>query len=91
MTDDHRFQVKPLGSTIPKKRDEADDYQSPKASPSVQGEQAASSSMPDPSSDDDTLQNAQDMGMQVNETTEHPEELDIARDIDKGEQAFRES
>ncbi len=56
------------------------------APPSVQGEQSVSGDMPDPSSDDDTLANAQAMGFQLNETTEHPEEIDIARDIDKAEE-----
>lgn len=71
--------------------DEADDYNSPNASPSVQGEQSVSGDMPAPESDDDTLQNAQNMGMQMDETTEHPEEVDIARDVDEGEQAVRNS
>lgn len=68
---------------------DADDYQSPLASPSVQGEQSASGDMPDPESDDDTLENAHMMGQQLGEDEEHPQELDIARDIDEAEEYLR--
>lgn len=54
-------------------------------SPERLDEESVSGSMPDPESDDDTLKNAQAVGMQAGESTEHPEELDIARDIDHGE------
>ena len=54
-------------------------------SPEREDEQSVSGTMPDPESDDDTLKNAQQVGMQAGESTQHPEELDIARDIDKGE------
>jgi hypothetical protein len=60
------------------------------APPSVSGEQSVSGDMPDPESDDDTLQNAQDMGMQLDEDDEHPQEIDIARDIDRAERALVE-
>ena len=65
--------------------DEANTTQAPNEQPYNQGEQSISGTTPDPESDDDTLQNAQDVGQQLGEDTEHPEELDIARDIDKGE------
>lgn len=55
-------------------------------SPERQDEVSVSGTMPDPESDDDTLKNAQAVGMQAGESTEHPEELDIARDIDKSEE-----
>jgi hypothetical protein len=55
------------------------------------GEQTISGDMPDIESDDDLLQNAKDVGMQLEEDDEHPQELDIARDIDNAEKHFRES
>lgn len=60
-------------------------------SPSVQGEQSVSGDMPDPESDDDTLVNAQQVGTQLEEDSENPKELNIGADIDKAEQAIRES
>jgi hypothetical protein len=59
-------------------------------SPAVSGEQSVSGDMPDPSSDDDTLSNAQAMGFQMDEDIEHPQELDMARDIDLAEQEIRQ-
>lgn len=53
------------------------------------GEQAANASASDPTSDDDMLQNAHAAGMQMDEDEEHPQELDIARDIDKAEEDLR--
>ncbi|HSW96709.1 MAG TPA: hypothetical protein VLF89_02695 [Candidatus Saccharimonadales bacterium] len=58
-------------------------------SPAVQGEQSVSGDMPDAESDDDTLENAQAVGTQMDEDLEHPEELDIARDIDAAEEYIR--
>lgn len=58
--------------------------------PSVAGEQSVSGDMPSPEADDDTLANAQAVGTQVDEDTEHPEEIDIARDIDEAEEELRE-
>ncbi len=43
----------------------------------VKGEQSISGSAPDPASDDDVLQNAQDMGLASGEDEEHPKELDL--------------
>lgn len=60
-------------------------------SPSVQGEESVSGDMPDPESADDTLMNAHAMGEQLDEDLEHPKPLDIAGDIDKAEEAFKES
>lgn len=54
--------------------------------PSVIGEQSVSGSNPDPSSDDDTVLNAQSMGLALDEDEEHPKELDIGSDIDKAEE-----
>jgi hypothetical protein len=59
-------------------------------SPAVSGEQSVSGDMPDPTSDDDTLSNAQAMGFQMDEDIEHPQELDMARDIDLAEQEIRQ-
>jgi hypothetical protein len=63
--------------------------QQPYAQPDYRSEQAISGSMPDPTSDDDTLEVAQAMGMQLEEDDEHPQELNIARDIDQAEEDLR--
>jgi hypothetical protein len=55
--------------------------------PSIQGEESISGSEPSPDSDDDTLNNAQEVGEQLGETTENPESVDIARDVDEAEDA----
>lgn len=60
------------------------------ASSDEAGEQSISGDMPTPDSDDDTLANAQAVGTQTNEDPEHPEELDIARDVDKAEEYERQ-
>lgn len=57
--------------------------------PHVAGEQSISGDMPDPSSDDDVLKSAQTMGIALEEDTEHPQELDLGGDIDKGEEYKR--
>ncbi len=48
-----------------------------------------SGSTPDPDSDDDTLKNAQAAGFQLEEDIEHPQELNMARDLDKAEEYHR--
>jgi hypothetical protein len=53
------------------------------------GEQSVSGDMPDPESDDDTLENSHKMGLRLDEDEEHPKELDIASDIDKAEEFHR--
>ncbi len=58
-------------------------------SPAEAGEQSVSGDMPTPDSDDDTLANAQAVGTQTEEDPEHPEELDIGRDIDEAEEYER--
>lgn len=58
-------------------------------SPEREDEQSVSGSMPDPESDDDTLANEKQMGHQMGETLEHPEELNTARDADKAEEYQR--
>lgn len=57
--------------------------------PDIQGEESVSGSEPIPSSDDDTLMNAQLVGEQLDENSEHPKEVDIARDINKAEKYHR--
>lgn len=59
--------------------------------PSVVGEESISGDMPTPDADADMEQAAQDVGTQEEEDTEHPEELDIGRDIDKAEESIKES
>jgi hypothetical protein len=51
-------------------------------SPQREGEESVSGSMPDPESDDDTLKNAHDMGLQRGEGYDNAEELNGSRDID---------
>lgn len=58
-------------------------------SPEEAGEQSVSGDMPTPDSDDDTLANAKAVGTQLDEDEEHPEEIDIARDIDEAEEYTR--
>jgi hypothetical protein len=53
------------------------------------GEESVSGDMPDPDSDDDTLENSHKMGLRLKEDEEHPQELDIASDIDKAEEFQR--
>jgi hypothetical protein len=54
--------------------------------PAVKGEQSVSGDMPDPSTDDDALNNAHDMGIALEEDPENPKELDIGSDIDEAEE-----
>lgn len=56
------------------------------SSPSVRGEQSVSGDMPNPASDDDTLANAQAMGFQLDEDSEHPKPLNMAGDFDRAEE-----
>lgn len=51
-------------------------------SPERLDEQSVSGSMPDPESDDDTLKNAHQMGLQRGETYDNAKDLDISRDVD---------
>lgn len=67
------------------------DLTSPTATDAVEGEEWVGGDMPNVESDDDTLANAQMMGMQLGEDEEHPMELDIARDVDRAEQAARDT
>lgn len=53
--------------------------------PQIEGEASVSGSMPDPESDDDTLKNAHQMGLQRGEGYDNAEELNIARDVDSNE------
>lgn len=53
-------------------------------------EETVGGSTPSPESDDDTLANAQAVGLQLGEDEEHPKEVDIARDIDAAEQSLRD-
>jgi hypothetical protein len=58
-------------------------------SPSVEGEQEASGTNPDPSSDDDVDQMLSKVGLDGDENG--PKELDIASQLDKDEEDIRES
>lgn len=55
-------------------------------SPESVGEYDESGSAPDPDSDDDVTEAAQDMGIGLDADPEHPKELNIADDIDKAEE-----
>lgn len=54
--------------------------------PQVRGQQSVSGDMPAPESDDDTLENAQAMGFQLDEDSENPKPLKMGADFDKGEE-----
>lgn len=71
--------------------DDINTSQAPFTHPSNEGQQSISGSEPDPTSDDDTLDVAHAVGSQLDEddSMEHPQELDISRDIDKAEQDLR--
>ena len=58
-------------------------------SPSERGNESVSGSMPDLESDDDTLQNAHQMGIAPNADLENPQELNIAKDMDNAEKYRR--
>lgn len=53
------------------------------------GEDALSGTTPDPESDDDTLENAHNVGEQLKEDYEHPQEIDISRDVNESESKIR--
>lgn len=60
--------------------------------PYNEGESSVSGSAPYVTSDDDTLQNAHNVGMQLGDSDEGDgkrDELDIARDVDKAEEDLR--
>ena len=57
--------------------------------PHISGEQGVNATNPDPASDDDTLANAHNVGLRLDEDEEHPQELDIASDVDKAEEYHR--
>lgn len=69
--------------------DELEREEKPKAdhtlSPEREDEIAVSGAMPDPESDDDTLKNAHNMGLQRGETYDNAEEINTARDIDSNQ------
>lgn len=60
------------------------------ASPQTMGEQSESGHMPDPASDDDTLENAQEVGIAQDADPEHPKELNIAEDVEEAEESRRD-
>ena len=60
-------------------------------SPAVQGEESVSGSDPDPTSDDDMLENAHAVGEQQKEDLEHPKEINIGSDVNSAEETIRES
>lgn len=66
-----------------------DELSNPAVSPDEVGEQSVSGDMPDPASDDDTLANAQNVGLRLDEDEEHPKPLDIGSDRDKAEEYHR--
>jgi hypothetical protein len=54
-----------------------------------QGEQSVSGTTPDPASDDDTLENAHNVGLRLDEDEEHPKPLGVGDDMDKAEEYQR--
>lgn len=63
--------------------------QAPFTHPSNVGQQSVSGTEPHPESDDDTLANAQAVGQQLEKDVEHPQEVDLARDINQAEEYTR--
>jgi hypothetical protein len=62
--------------------------------PALKDEESVSGSSSNPESDDDTLENAHEVGLQLNDTDDgegKKEKLNIARDIDNAEKALWES
>lgn len=55
------------------------------------GEEKISGSVPDLESDDDTLENAHEMGLYKADDGEHPQELDLAGEVMKAEENRRGS
>lgn len=51
---------------------------------------AISGSEPDPESDDDTLQNAQEVGIGLDADDDMPRPLNIAKDVEEAEKLHRE-
>jgi hypothetical protein len=69
--------------------DDINTLQAPYTQPENLGEQSVSGTTPDPSADDDTLENAHSVGTQLDEDEEHPEEIDVGRDMDEAENYLR--
>jgi hypothetical protein len=59
-------------------------------SPSITGEESVSGDTPDPESDDDTLENAHDVGLGLDEDYDDPQPLDIAKDVEEAERLHRD-
>lgn len=57
--------------------------------PALEGEGKISGSTPDLESDDDTLENAHEMGLYKADDGEHPQELNIAAEVMKAEENRR--
>jgi hypothetical protein len=58
--------------------------------PHVLGEQSASGDMPDPGSDDDTLNMSHQVGLRLDEDEENPQPLNTAADVAAAEKSLRE-
>ena len=59
------------------------------ASPQIIDEQSIGGHMPDPESDDDTLESAHMMGIGLDEDEENPQPLNIAQAVQKAEEEHR--
>ncbi len=57
--------------------------------PAQEGEGKISGNTPDLESDDDTLENAHEMGLYKADDGEHPQELNIAAEVMKAEESRR--
>lgn len=71
--------------------DATNDTLSDNPSPSVVGEQSVSGDMPDPESDDDTLANMKQVGLQTDSDYDNQEELNIAEEVEEAEKLHRSS
>lgn len=59
--------------------------------PELYGEEDIGGHMPNPESDDDTLENLQEWGFNLESNAEdHEEEIDLQRDLDRAEKERRQ-
>ena len=66
--------------------DDEDKKHQKTVTPAQEGEGKISGNNPDPESDDDTLENAHEMGLYKADDGEHPQELNLAEEVMKAEE-----
>ncbi|MCL5090727.1 MAG: hypothetical protein M1514_01820 [Patescibacteria group bacterium] len=65
------------------------EVQAMKENPELFDEETIGGSMPNPESDDDTLEGVQEWGLYENSDQEHLQELDLPKEVDKAEKTRR--